>query len=72
MSRKTPCFTHCWNRLWQVWYGGYLAGRSFQGAPVRKIHNIPSMTCGADLVQDGLAGLSMMRMQGALSDSDGI
>jgi hypothetical protein len=44
MSRKTLCRTHCWNRLWHVWYGGYLAGRSFQGAPVRKIHNIPSMT----------------------------
>jgi hypothetical protein len=44
MSRKTPCCTHCWNRLWHVWYGGYLAGRSFQGAPVLNIHNIPSMT----------------------------
>jgi len=44
MSRKAPCFTHCWNRLWHVWYGGYLGGRSFQGAPVLKIHNIPFMT----------------------------
>jgi hypothetical protein len=44
MSRKVPCRTHCWNRLWHVWYGGYLGGRSFQGAPVRKIHNIPFMT----------------------------
>jgi hypothetical protein len=44
MSRKTPCRTHCWNRRWHVWYGGYLDGKSFQGAPVRKIHNIPSKT----------------------------
>jgi hypothetical protein len=44
MSWKTPCLTHCWNRLWHVWYGGYLGGKSFQGAPVRKIHNIPFMT----------------------------
>jgi len=44
MSRKTPCRTHCWNRLWHVWYGGYLGGKSFQGAPVRKIHNIPFIT----------------------------
>jgi hypothetical protein len=39
MSRKAPCLTHCWNRLWHVWYGG-----SFQGAPVLKIHNIPFIT----------------------------
>jgi hypothetical protein len=44
MSRKTPRRTHCWNRLWHVWYGGYLGGKSFQGAPVRNIHNIPLMT----------------------------
>ena len=44
MSRKAPCRTHCWNRRWHVWYGGYLGGRSFQGAPVLKIHNIPFMT----------------------------
>ena len=44
MSRKVPCLTHCWNRLWHVWYGGYLGGKSFQGAPVRNIHNIPFMT----------------------------
>ena len=29
ISLKAPCFTHCWNRLWQVWYGGYLCDRSF-------------------------------------------
>ena len=48
MRRKTPCRTHCWNRLWHVWYGGYRGGISFQGAPVRNIHNIPFNTsCGS-------------------------
>jgi hypothetical protein len=44
MSRKVPCLTYSWNRLWQVWYSGYLGGKSFQGAPVRNIHNIPFIT----------------------------
>jgi len=44
IRRKTPSRTHCWNRRWHVWYGGYRCGRSFQGAPVRKIHNIPFKT----------------------------
>jgi hypothetical protein len=38
---KIPCLTHCWNRLWHVWYGGYRCGISFQGAPVRNIHKMP-------------------------------
>ena len=42
MRLKTPCLTHCWNRLWHVWYGGYRCGISFQGAPVRNIHKMPS------------------------------
>ena len=42
---KKPCLTHCWKRLWHVWYGGYRCGRSFQGAPVRSIHRIPLNTC---------------------------
>ena len=45
MRWKTPCRTHCWNRRWQVWYGGYRCGKSFQVAPVRKIHRIASRTC---------------------------
>jgi len=49
MDRKTPCFTHCWKRLWQVWYGGYLGGRSCQGAPVRNIHRIPFNTSRGSL-----------------------
>jgi hypothetical protein len=56
MRRKTPNRTHCWNRRWHVWYGGYLCGRSFQGAPVLKIHKIPFKT-SANPWLDGLAGL---------------
>ena len=41
---KTPSRTHCWNRRWHVWYGGYRWGRSFQGAPVRSIHKTPFST----------------------------
>jgi hypothetical protein len=41
---KMPSWVHCWNRRWQVWYGGYLSGRSFQGAPVRKTHKMPLST----------------------------
>src|SRR5215510_16446513 len=26
--RKTPSRTHCWNRRWQVWYGGNRPGKS--------------------------------------------
>lgn len=44
ISWNVPRFVHSWKRRWQVWYGGYLEGRSFQGAPVRNIHNIPFNT----------------------------
>lgn len=44
MRWNTPIRTHCWKRLWHVWYGGYRSGKSFQGAPVRKIHKIPFNT----------------------------
>ena len=44
MRLKTPSLTHCWKRRWHVWYGGYRAGRSFQGAPVRNIHKTPFNT----------------------------
>jgi hypothetical protein len=44
MRLKTPSSTHCWNRRWHVWYGGYRAGRSFHGAPVRSIHKTPFNT----------------------------
>ena len=41
---KMPCLTHFWNRLWHVWCGGYLWGKSFQGAPVLSIQRIPLST----------------------------
>ena len=50
MRWKPPCSTHLWNHRWQVWYGGYRWGKSFQGAPVRKIHKIPLKTCLRSLV----------------------
>ena len=37
----TPSLTQCWNRRWQVWYGGYSRGRSFHRAPVFKIQKTP-------------------------------
>ena len=57
MRRKTPCRTHCWNRRWQVWYGGYRWGKSFQGAPVRMIHNIPLRTLRGSLAGRPLGSL---------------
>ena len=43
---SVPIRTHCWNRRWQVWYGGNLSrGSSDHCAPVRRIHNTPSSTC---------------------------
>lgn len=47
ISWKVPRSVHSWKRRWQVWYGGYLEGISFQGAPVRNIHNIPFITSRA-------------------------
>jgi hypothetical protein len=41
---STPERTHCWYRRWHVWYGGYLGGKSIQGAPVRSIQRMPSST----------------------------
>jgi hypothetical protein len=41
---KTPLLTHSWKRLWQVWYGGYLSGRSCQRAPVCKTQIMPLRT----------------------------
>src|ERR1700733_8222841 len=37
----TPDFTQFWKRRWAVWYGPYRGGKSFQGAPVRRIHKTP-------------------------------
>jgi hypothetical protein len=39
-----PSRTHCWNRRWHVWYGGYLLGSSRHCAPVPSTHNTPFNT----------------------------
>lgn len=41
---STPFSTHSLKRRWHVWYGGYRAGRSCQGAPVRSTHRTPLST----------------------------
>lgn len=46
--RKIPSLLHCWNRRWQVWYGGNLAGRSHHRAPERNIQSTPFKTSRAD------------------------
>ena len=58
MRWKTPCRTHCWNRRWHVWYGGYRCGRSFQGAPVRRIHKIAFITSRGSLALRPLGSLA--------------
>jgi hypothetical protein len=42
--RSVPSRTHPLNRRWHVAYGGYRAGMSFQGAPVRITHRTPLST----------------------------
>jgi hypothetical protein len=42
--RRVPSLTHCWNLLWQVWYGGKRAGKSFHLAPERSIQRMPFIT----------------------------
>lgn len=44
MPSSLPSRTHCWNRRWQVWYGGYWLGSSRHCAPVPKTHRIPLST----------------------------
>ena len=39
-----PDSVHCWNRRWQVLFGGYRSGKSFHCAPVRSIHKMPLRT----------------------------
>jgi len=41
---STPERTQCWNRRWQVWYGGYRVGRSCHRAPVFKTQRMPLRT----------------------------
>jgi hypothetical protein len=43
-STSLPSRIHCWNRRWQVWYGGYLSGNSRHCAPVPNTHSTPFNT----------------------------
>jgi len=43
-ARKTPSRTHCWNRRWQVWYGGNRSGKSSQRAPLLRTQRMPFIT----------------------------
>jgi len=56
---KTPDSVHSWKRRWHVLLGGYLSGKSAQGAPVRKIQRMPFstalMSCGGRPDFPGLA-----------------
>jgi len=47
--RSVPSLTHCWNRRWQVWYGGNLSGKSCQRAPLRSIQSTPFITSRVSL-----------------------
>ena len=49
MESKTPSLRQSWNHRWQVWYGGYRLGRSFQCAPVLRIQRIPFTTARGSL-----------------------
>src|SRR6476660_9681992 len=60
-----PSLTHCWNRRWQVWYGGNLSGRSHQRAPERRIHSTPFK-----ISRSGRRGLPRVWMTGGLSKND--
>jgi hypothetical protein len=42
--RNVPSRDHCWNLLWQVWYGGNLSGKSCQRAPLLRIQSTPFIT----------------------------
>ena len=39
-----PLRTHCWNRRWQVWNGGYFSGNSRHWAPVPSTQSTPLST----------------------------
>lgn len=62
-----PSLTHCWNRRWQVWYGGKRSGKSHQRAPERRIHSTPFK-----ISRSGRRGLPRVWITGGLSKSDSI
>ena len=43
-SSNFPLRTHCWNRRWQVWKGGYFSGNSRHCAPVPSTQSTPFST----------------------------
>jgi hypothetical protein len=47
--RSVPSRDHCWNLLWQVWYGGNLSGKSCHRAPDLRIQRTPLMTSRVSL-----------------------
>ena len=47
--RSVPSLDHCWNLLWQVWYGGNLSGKSCHRAPERRIQRTPFITSRVSL-----------------------
>lgn len=58
---KTPAWTHCWNRRWQVEPDPYSLGRAFHWQPVRRTYKIPLRTwwkgtTGRPGVPGGFAG----------------
>lgn len=42
--RSVPSRDHCWNRRWQVWYGGNRSGKSCHRAPLLRIQSTPLST----------------------------
>ena len=59
MASQIPCCSHCCNRRQQVVGEGYCLGKSFQRAPLRRIHAMPSKTSRLSLglrppLEDGL------------------
>ena len=55
---QEPLLHQCLWYRWQVWYGGYLPGRSAHGAPVRHIHKIPLSTARGSCL--GLPRVSLL------------
>jgi hypothetical protein len=66
-ARSVPSLDHCWNLLWQVWYGGNLSGKSCQRAPLRSIQRMPFKT--SRVGRHGLPRLSARRGGWGMSGS---
>src|ERR1044072_3095558 len=64
---SVPSLTHCWNRRWQVWYGGNRDGKSHHLAPLRSIKRTPFITS-----RSSRRGLPRPLMVGGWSKSSSI